>query len=147
MVYPSKIGDMKKKIFINICDFVVRINFLETENVLIQKEWIEQVEKYWGDLILKRDIGRVDYVVDFVDLNGGVDLFLEKKEGDYYQTMQRIKKKKKTRIAYSAGLIQFNNVLKDLLLGLIKDDGFLMHASSCVNNKGDVSEYVNMFFM
>jgi len=128
---------MKKTIYLNICDFIVRVVFLETEQVIFQKEWIDFISKHWGRLVVKNNRKSIDYTITFADLDGGMKLFLQEKDGQYHKAIIK-PKKNRVEIDYSAGLYLFNGVIRDAVADLVKDTGLLLHASGCVDKQGNL---------
>lgn len=128
---------MEKSIFLNIAGFNIQINLKPTEWNFVYKKLKNDICKHYSGFIIKDHIGKIDY---FIDINETSSLLtiIKKPQLYFFNLFENIRKNKIVTY-YQISLVQFQMVLREVLLDLLADNhGFIMHGSA-VNKAYDAS--------
>ncbi len=121
---------MKDIIILNIAGFYLQINFFPTESAFARDKIEMDIRKDYAGFITKEKPKKIDFQIGFVDKR---QLFLiyKKKEKKYYLSFYEIKNKTHFVTFYQISLIQFQIIIRGVLVELLsKNQGFILHASA-----------------
>lgn len=124
---------MNKYLKLNLADYKIKLTFEPTEQVIFYRQFTEMVRHIWGAKSLtKKTLQRADFEIIFKE---DLTLFKSAKNKDYYLTFEKDFSKKKVASHAYPGIPYFQTLLKEILVLLLEDDGFILHASSCLDRK------------
>jgi hypothetical protein len=128
--------DIIKTICLNIAGFYIKINFHEYEWELFSKIFIESIQNYYSNYLVDNQNKKTDFNIEIFEEK---DLLLNKNKKNHY-FIEYFNKTGKNRITsyYHISLNQFQLVLREVLIILIKGDGFMIHASAAEGKDGAI---------
>jgi hypothetical protein len=124
--------------FLNLAGFNVKLSLRKTENLFYQRRLAESIRKVWGKGgYFGKRTGKIDFEIVFAPTSGKKMLILAKEKGckHYYLMSERNFEKRRIQTGYHISLPIFSYMLQDVLAFLLKKEGFLLHASSCIDEK------------
>lgn len=125
-------------LFLETAGFVIKLVFEPTEQVYFKRRLLEEVERVWGKggfLLSSPKKAAFE-----IRLSASQIEILQKEKGKrhYYSTFLRDFPKNKVTTFYHIGLLAFQVLLKEVFTFLVKNGGFLFHASGCLDKTGDL---------
>jgi len=124
--------------FMETAGFVIRAIFEPAEGVIYKRLLLENIENILGKsgFIASKKFKKYDFSFIVESLPKGIKIIEKNKRNERYNlSIKREIAKKKITMYYSAGLSAFFVGLQEILMYLIKDDGFIMHASGIRKKK------------
>ncbi len=114
-----------------VAGFKIRINLNKTEWQYAYEKTKQEIFDNYSGFLVKSD--EVDYIIDFVEEN---TFIINKKLPNKFFINYFEKKNKKVITYYQIGILQFQSILKEIIIELLASNhGFLIH--------GSASEYKN----
>jgi len=145
MPYSEKYLEEQTKIFfLKIAGFIVKIVCEPTEQVFFKHKLIEAIQQVWSKGgFLGKTSKTWDFEIRFVSQANRMRII--QKEGGkkhYYLTFQRDFTSRKVIAFYYTSLPTFQMLLREIMAFLLLRDGFLLHASSCQDKKGNLKAFL-----
>ncbi len=126
---------MKNSLILNIAGFNIKVNFYSTQWKLLFRIKKKEIRKYWSGFFIKKISNKVDFQIDFVE-RFFLETIIKKNQKRNYISFFEEKSKKKIITYYQISFIQFQLILRQIINNLLKDKGFIIHASaSNINEK------------
>jgi len=145
MRYSEKYLEEQTKIFfLKIAGFTVKIVCEQTEQVFFKHKLIEAIQQIWGKGgFLGKTSKSWDFEIKFVSQANRMRIIQrERGKKHYYLTSQRDFKSRKAIVFYHTSLLTFQMLLREIMAFLLLRDGFLLHASSCQDEKGNLKAFL-----
>lgn len=127
-------------LYIQVAGFVIRLVFEPTESVFFKRKFLKGVQEIWGKGgFLRATTKKADFEIRFVRDASQIEI-LQKERGTkhYYLTFQRDFGSRKVSTFYYIGTPALQMLLREILAFLVSKDGFLLHASSCLDESGNL---------
>jgi len=124
--------DATKIIYLNIAGFNIQISFYLREKSFYYKKLKEEINKYYKGFIFKEDIQRVDATIDVKD--DPTFYTIRKPKNSYYFNIFKKKNLFNIETTYKISIIELQYILKEILMALLKNSGFLFHGSAISDN-------------
>jgi hypothetical protein len=138
-----QLKEERQTLFLITGGFVIRLTFDPGEQLVFKKKLIEDVFSIWGEGgFLKKSAREYDFEIKFRPDASPIEV-LTKGKGRYFLTAKTNFHLKTVETFYSIGLYNFQAILKDVLLHLIRKDGFLLHASSTMTKKRELMVFLS----
>jgi len=130
--------------FLRIAGFVVKIVCEPTEQVFFKHKLIEAIQQIWGrGGFLKKASKAWDFEIRFVSQAKRMRIIQKDKgKNHYYLTFQRDFASRRVIAFYHTSLLSFQMLLREIAAFLLLKDGFLLHASSCQDGKGNLKIFL-----
>ncbi len=130
--------------YLKSAGFVIRLVCEPTEQVFFKHKLIEGIQEIWGrGGFLEKTSKTWDFEIRFVSQANRMRII--QKEGGkkhYYLTFQRDFTSRKVIAFYYTSLPIFQMLLREIMAFLLLRDGFLLHASSCQDKKGNLKAFL-----
>jgi hypothetical protein len=145
MYYSEKLLEEKAQIFfLRIAGFVVKIVCEPTEQVFFKHKFIEAIRQIWGKGgFLGRASKTWDFEIRFVSQAKRIRIIQrERGKKHYYLTFQRDFASRRVIAFYHTSLLTFQMLLREIMALLLLRNGFLLHASSCQDEKDNLKIFL-----
>ena len=131
-----------KVYFLSQAGFTVKVVFKPTEFGYAREVLISSFKKAWASFLVNKS-RNVDFTV-VVSSEAGKKEILVRDGGKnyYYLTYARNFKGRKVDTFYTVNLRGLDMLFKEIFAYLLRKDGFLLHASSVVDKKGNLSVFM-----
>ena len=130
--------------YLKSAGFVIKLICEPTEQVFFKHKLIEGIQEIWGrGGFLEKTSKTWDFEIRFVSQANRMRII--QKEGGkkhYYLTFQRDFTSRKVIAFYYTSLPIFQMLLREIMAFLLLRDGFLLHASSCQDKKGNLKAFL-----
>ena len=130
--------------YLKSAGFVIKLICEPTEQVFFKHKLIEGIQEIWGKGgFLGKTSKTWDFEIRFVSQANRMRII--QKEGGkkhYYLTFQRDFTSRKVIAFYYTSLPIFQMLLREIMAFLLLRDGFLLHASSCQDKKGNLKAFL-----
>ncbi len=145
MRYSEKyLKEQAQVFFLKIAGFIIKIVCEPTEQVFFKRKLIEAIQQVWDKGgFLGKTSKTWDFEIRFVSRASRMRII--QKEGgkkDYYLTSERDFKSRKAIVFYHTSFFVLQILLKEIMAFLLMRDGFLLHASSCQDEKGNLKAFL-----
>jgi hypothetical protein len=133
-----------KEFYIDLAGFVVKVQFkitpLEYQLGLLTRD----IKTIWGQgKFLKNKSKTPDLTITFIEPQNKLTVITSKDRREKYHLIYRFFPKQKSVQVYEPiSIYQFNILLREALINLIKKDGFVMHSSGSISKRGIVSLFL-----
>lgn len=120
----------KKKvefIFLSISNFIIKINFCETEWAFIKKKVQILITTYYKNFIVSEQ-QKFDFSINFIE-NKKLDIFQNSRNSYYIKFFQEVTKKRISTFYY-IDFLELQFVIGKVLESLLLDNGFILHSSA-----------------
>lgn len=135
---------LKNEFYIETGGFSIRFVLNEAENSYFKENLIDLINKVWGKGgFLRESSKKWDFEVVVNSSEGRIEI-IKRDGGRKYFSLSFIKDFKEKRIStfYHVGFANLQFVLKEILCHLISKDGFLLHASSVLDEQGKLHVFL-----
>lgn len=123
-----------KEIYLSIAGYALQIIFQRTEIKSVREEMMNVLINYYRGFIVEKKPDRVDYRIKF--LNTSMFYSLTKEGVFNFLMVFKRTKQKKILTFYHIGLAQIRMMIENILQELLREKGFVLHASaSYINGK------------
>lgn len=125
-----------KEYYLSCAGFVIKVSLFPTQQIYYKRFFKNFIEEIWGGgEFLTRQRSKADFEIEVANK---IDrLFLVKKNEDVYYFSWKINLKEKRAITfYHLSPLLFSGLIKEVLVFLLRERGLMIHASSCVDDKG-----------
>ncbi len=143
-----EIAEKTQKFFLKAAGFVIKLVFKPTEQVYFKGRLIDEVFRFWssGGFLLSSS-KKTDFEIRFTDTNLTDTNLIEvvhkqRKIKQFYLIFQRDFASGKVIAYYHTNLPALQMLLKEVFTFLIKRDGFLLHASGCLDKAGNLQLFL-----
>ncbi|PJC82317.1 hypothetical protein CO007_00130 [Candidatus Roizmanbacteria bacterium CG_4_8_14_3_um_filter_36_10] len=121
---------MNNSIFLRIAGFDFKVNFIQTEKSYSREQFKQKfIDKYFG-FIKKTVKDNPDFTIDIINTLD-VETIYKKKKRAFFMLTFLLKGENTVQTFYHVSLVQLSMILNKVLqVLLIKNKGFLMHASA-----------------
>jgi len=141
----NEIAEKTQYLFIKAAGFVTKIVLEPTEQVIFKRNVIEGIQETWskGGFLKKASSTKADFEIRFSSIPGQMGI-IEKNSGKdhYYLALRRDYASRKVIVFYFTSLPVIQILMKEILSFLVRKDGFLLHASSCQDKKGNLKLFL-----
>jgi hypothetical protein len=130
--------------YLKSAGFVIKLICEPTEQVFFKHKLIEGIQEIWGrGGFLGKTSKTWDFEIRFVSQANRMRI-IQKERGKkhYYLTFQRDFTSRKVIAFYYTSLPTFQMLLREIMAFLLLRDGFLLHASSCQDKKGNLKAFL-----
>lgn len=145
MRYSEKyLKEQAQVFFLKIAGFIVKIVCEPTEQVFFKHKLIEAIQQVWSKGgFLGKTSKTWDFEIRFVSRANRMRI-IQKERGKkhYYLTFQRDFTSRKVIAFYHTSLPTFQMLLREIMAFFLLRDGFLLHASSCQDKKGNLKIFL-----
>ncbi len=139
-----EIAEKTQEFFLEVAGFVIKMVLEQTEQVFFKHKLIEAIQQIWGKGgFLGKTSKTWDFEIRFVSQANRMRII--HKEGGkkhYYLTSERNFRFRKAIVFYHTSLPTFQMLLREIMAFLLLRDGFLLHASSCQDEKGNLKAFL-----
>lgn len=118
---------MRRNAYLKIGGFCIKLKFSSLNSHPSNKDFVILLTRYLGGFVLKHKPRIVDFTISFGESNHFY--ILHKKNMKFIAYFIRLKKKEIATFYY-IGLRQFETILSMVLNELLRDSGFILHASA-----------------
>ncbi len=121
--------DVTQTVYLNIAGFNIQIFFHKTKWEFVYKKFIKETFKYYQGFINQNKPRKIDYFIDLKETSSLLTI-IKKPQSYFFNLFDKLGK---NRIAtfYQISLIQFQMILREILLELLANNqGFIMHGSA-----------------
>lgn len=143
--YPKKdLREKSQNLFLKMAGFMIKLTFEPTEQVFFKHKFIEGIQEIWNKGgFLQKSGKRADFEIRFISRSKKMEI-LEKEKGSkhYYLIFQRNFSSHRAIVFYHASLLTLQILLKEITSFLIEKDGFLLHASGCQDENGNLNIFL-----
>ncbi len=121
-------------LYLNIAGFNLKVTFGKTSLPAEQHEFSSLINHFYQGFVTKDIPRRIDYYIT-VSYNGSFEIL---EHSDYTRLLLFYKERGRKYIDtyYYISLKQFSFILKQILLKLLANRGFIIHASAAIGKKG-----------
>lgn len=145
LAYSNReISESVQVFFLESSGFVIKIVFGPAELAFFKRKLLEEFLGLWqkGGFLIKPK-GRVDFTISFEE-RLEIDVIKKKKEKEeYYLSFYKDFVHRRATTFYYQGLLSFQLALKEVLAYLLeRNNGFLLHASSCLDKRGNLKVFL-----
>lgn len=125
---------MKNNIILNIASFNFKINFKKLENIRHQEEFKKNILEKYSGFIKNNGNGKVDFIINIVS-KITIEIIYKKKTKTCFFPIFCFKNKNTIETYYHISFSEFSIIIREALQKLlIKNNGFLLHASAVAVN-------------
>lgn len=119
-----------KTIYLNIAGFNIQINLRPTEFIYFQEIKKAELIKYWSNFLIKDKPKAIDFTINFVERKN-IETIYQTKSKKSFINFYQIKTNNIINSYYQCGPIQFQIILKQVLLELLNQrQGMTVHCSA-----------------
>lgn len=122
---------------VNIADFIININFSETDKLISRKRILNELSTYFRDFTIDEESSRkIDFIIDFVDSPFQFRFKKSNSELESFAPFFKLVKNNKVITFYHLGIDLFDALLRYILTILLaNNNGFILHASAAKKDR------------
>jgi hypothetical protein len=139
-----EIAEKTQEFFLEVAGFAIKMVLEPSEQIFFKHKLIEAIQQVWGKgSFLGKTSKTWDFEIRFVSRANRMRI-IQKERGKkhYYLTFQRDFTSRKVIAFYHTSLPAFQMLLREIMAFLLLRDGFLLHASSCQDGKGNLKIFL-----
>ncbi len=141
----NEIAERTQYYFIKTAGYVIKIVLEPAEQIFFKRNIINSIQETWGrgGFLKKTSSIKPDFEIIFASTASEMKI-VQKNDGKdhYYLTLRKDFASRRVIVFYFTSLPTLTILMKEILSFLIKNDGFLLHASSCLDNKGNLKLFL-----
>ena len=118
-------------VFINIAGYTIKIIFKKADFSYLRKQFIRKFYLHYGKFIAKDEEKKPAYEIIVIQ-KARIKTIINYKKTDEYMIYCEYINIHSLVTYYYLSMFQFQIILKNILLYLLKNSGFILHASACV---------------
>ncbi|OGM84395.1 hypothetical protein A2376_01805 [Candidatus Woesebacteria bacterium RIFOXYB1_FULL_47_31] len=131
-----KKNNSKNDYFLEVGNFVIKIELFPTENIIIKNLLRREIEKVWGGgKFLSKRAKASDWIIRIFPAEKGTKIIHQKFSGESYILTYKRNGRKFTTF-YHVSFYSLQMFVKEILDSLLANDGFILHASSVIDKMG-----------
>lgn len=140
----KELSEKTQELFLEVAKFVIKMVFEPTEAVFFKQKLLEVISEVLGKgRFLVGTRKKWDFEIRFIADRGRMKI-VEREGGreHYYLAFKRNFSRGKIKTFYSVSLQAILMLLREIFAYLLQKDGFLLHASSCLSQKGKLKIFL-----
>lgn len=141
----SEIATKTQDFYIKVAGFTIKIVLGPAEQIIFKRNTIESIRKTWekGGFLKTTSSIKPDFEIRFASTASEMGI-VEKNNGKdhYYLAVRRDFASRRVEVFYFTSLPALTILMKEILSFLVKNDGFLLHASGCQDKKGNLKLFL-----
>lgn len=141
----NEIATKTQRYYIKVAGFTIKIVLEPTEQIIFKRHVVEAIQKTWrkGGFLKITSSTKIDFEIRFTSVPNQMGI-IEKNNGKdhYYLALRRDFASRKIIAFYFTSLPVLQILMREILSFLVEKDGFLLHASSCQDKKGNLKLFL-----
>jgi hypothetical protein len=139
-----EIAEKTQEFFLEVAGFAIKMVLEPSEQIFFKYKLVEAIQQVWGKgSFLGKTSKTWDFEIRFVSRANQMSIIQrERGKKHYYLTFQRDFTSRKVIAFYHTSLPTFQILLREIMAFLLLRDGFLLHASSCQDEKGNLKVFL-----